>query len=74
MIWTKMGECYEQRFLGPQLTGRLLSFYLLPTRDINRILEMTRNGRAGAIASFVQRQDYGIPKCARKLLKTQEGP
>ena len=57
----------EQRFLGPQVTGRMLSFYLLPTSEIKRILEVTRKGHVGAIASFVQQNDNDGPNRAYKL-------
>ena len=64
----------EQRFLGPQVTSRMLSFYLLPTSEIKRILEVTRKGHVGAIASFVQQTDNDGPNCAYKLLKIKYGP
>jgi len=41
---------YEQRFLKPWVIGKSPAFFTLPSSEINRILEVTRNGLEGAMA------------------------
>lgn len=60
--------------LSPHVNNQIPDFYLLPTSEINRILEVTRKGFVGAVASFGQQNDKGGPNCAYKLLIIQYGP